>query len=133
MEAAFLDANVLFSAAYRSDSGLTQLWRLPDVVLITSECALEEARRNLKPGLPRARLAELASSMKTVPGAVEWPLPEVIELAEKDRPILAAAISAGATHLLTGDLTHVGRYFGEVIEGVLVLPPALFLRERLRR
>jgi hypothetical protein len=32
----FLDANVLFSAAYRADSGLLRLWDLPDTELVLS-------------------------------------------------------------------------------------------------
>ena len=47
MATVFLDANVLFSAAYRPDAGLLRLWELADVVLISSDYAVEEARRNL--------------------------------------------------------------------------------------
>ena len=47
MDRLFLDANVLFSAAYRPNAGLLRLWRLPDVVLCTGRYALEEARTNL--------------------------------------------------------------------------------------
>ncbi len=35
MDRLFLDANVLFSAAYRDDSGLQRLWDLSDVELVT--------------------------------------------------------------------------------------------------
>ena len=47
MDSSFLDANVLFSAAYRSDAGLRKLWRLPGVRIVSSAYAVEEARRNL--------------------------------------------------------------------------------------
>ena len=47
MDRVFLDANILFSAAYRPTSRLLQLWSLPDVELLTSPYAVEEARRNL--------------------------------------------------------------------------------------
>lgn len=43
----FLDANVLFSAAYREDAGVAFLWSLDDVVLSTSSYAIEEAERSL--------------------------------------------------------------------------------------
>jgi hypothetical protein len=43
----FLDANVLFSAAYRENSGLVEIWRLKGVRLLSSSYAIEEARRNL--------------------------------------------------------------------------------------
>jgi hypothetical protein len=43
----FLDANVLFSAAYIEGSGLARLWQLADAELLSSDYATEEARRNL--------------------------------------------------------------------------------------
>jgi hypothetical protein len=33
MHRLFLDANILFSAAYRPDAGLIKLWKLPDATL----------------------------------------------------------------------------------------------------
>jgi len=36
MDRLFLDANVLFSAAYRPQVGLVRLWKLKDVVLCSS-------------------------------------------------------------------------------------------------
>jgi uncharacterized protein len=53
-----------------------------------------------------------------------------VKLPDKDRPILLAAIGAGATHLLTGDFRHFGPYYGERIEGVLILPPGEYLSLR---
>ena len=47
MDRVFLDANILFSAAYRRESGLKQLWRISETQLLTSGYAVEEARRNL--------------------------------------------------------------------------------------
>lgn len=47
MDVLFLDANVLFSAAYRDDAQIARLWDLDDVELITSHYAADEARRNL--------------------------------------------------------------------------------------
>jgi hypothetical protein len=44
-------------------------------------------------------------SLEIVPeSAVE--LPDVVELAEKDVPILQAALAAEASHLITGDRPH---------------------------
>ncbi|HSF33604.1 MAG TPA: hypothetical protein VLK82_24445 [Candidatus Tectomicrobia bacterium] len=56
------------------------------------------------------------------------PLPGSLGLAEKDRPILAMAVAARATHLLTGDMRHFGRYYSQIVAGVLILPPAAYLR-----
>ncbi len=47
MDLVFLDANILFSAAYRSDAGLKRLWKLPGARMITSAYAIEETYRNL--------------------------------------------------------------------------------------
>jgi uncharacterized protein len=89
----FLDANVLFSAAYRKDAGLQRLWRLaePDE---------------------------------------QQPLPADLDLPDKDLPIFLAALAGNATHLLTGDFKHFGRYFGKTVEGILILPPADYLENR---
>src|SRR6266581_2193596 len=43
----FLDANILFSAAFRARAPLRRLWNRPDVELITSAYAVAEAERHL--------------------------------------------------------------------------------------
>jgi predicted nucleic acid-binding protein len=128
----FLDANILFSAAYRPDAGLRRLWRLPGVRLLTSVYAAEEAHRNLGHTGQREDLEELLGSVEVITTAVptDHPLFSTIKLPDKDQPILLAAISAGATHLLTGDFQHFGPYYGERIEGVIVLPPRAYLSSR---
>ena len=47
MKSAFLDANVLFSAAYLENAPLAKLWKLGDVRLLSSSNAVDEAKRNL--------------------------------------------------------------------------------------
>jgi uncharacterized protein len=128
----FLDANVLFLAAYRQSAGLRRLWELPDVRLLTSAYALEEARRNLSEPEQRSRLESLAKALEVVIEVSEFPLPEGVELPTKDRPILQAAQRAGATHLLTGDVRHFGAPLGQTIQGIRILPPGDYLRERGR-
>jgi hypothetical protein len=81
----FLDANILFSAAYRSDSGLRRLWDLDGIQLITSAYAIEEARRNLLDDAQRRRLDALLIPLEQVPEALGRRLPAGIELPEKDR------------------------------------------------
>lgn len=132
MDRLFLDANVLFSAAYRDEAGLLRLWDLTGVRLITSAYALEEARRNLLLAAQRERLEGLAAGLQVVGTVTPHPAMERIGLAQKDWPILSAAIRAGATHLLTGDARHFGPWFGERLEGVLILLPAAYLRSRER-
>ena len=129
MDRLFLDANVLFSAAYRADAGVARLWSDDRWALVTSEYAIEEARRNLDQTEQLARLEELLRRLERLPSVSL--APEVrgeVELREKDWPILAGAISANATHLITGDRRDFGAYFGTELFGVLVLPPGDYLR-----
>ena len=130
MDRLFLDANVLFSAAYRPDSGLARLWKLSGVELVTSEYASEEARVNLPDDAQRRRLEKLLETVQVVATVSMRALPRQVDLPEKDRPILLAAVEARATRLLTGDKEHFGAYFGKVIAGVHILPPGEYLRAR---
>jgi uncharacterized protein len=93
-----LDANVLFSAAYRRDAGLRRLWTLSGVRLITSVYAAEEARRNLSnPGQRSDLLEELLGSVEVVPttSPSDPPLLSALELPAKDQPTVLAAIGVG--------------------------------------
>lgn len=128
MDVLFLDANVLFSAAYRPDAGLRRLWTLEDVRLITSAYAAEEARRNLSEADQLGRLSELLSGVDMVPSISGRPLPADVTLPSKDHPILLAALSARASHLITGDTTHFGSLYGDEVEGMLIQRPADYLR-----
>jgi predicted nucleic acid-binding protein len=132
MDRLFLDANVLFSAAYRTDAGLVQFWKLKDVILCSSHYAVEEARINLAENAQRGRLAKLARRLRLFEAARQ-DLHSGLSLPEKDVPILLAAIEAQATHLITGDVRHFGSYFGKQIEGILILSPSDYLKTRRRR
>lgn len=126
----FLDANVLFSAAYRPDGRVSRFWLVPGAELLTSAYAIDEARRNLPVAEERSRLDELLVRVTRVPTAVMLPgdLPG-IDLPDKDRPILGSALHCGATHLITGDWKHFGPDFGVRVHGLLILPPAMYLRD----
>jgi hypothetical protein len=127
----FLDANILFSAAYRESSGLGKLWKLRGVTLVSSAYAVGEARHNLD---DPARLDVLTRGVQVVMEPGEAPaMPDGVTLPEKDTPILTAAIRAEATHLLTGDLRHFGPYMDKKIEGVLIQTPARYLQQRKGR
>jgi len=127
MDRLFLDANILFSAAYSANAGLLQFWKLRNVVLCSSRYALEEAAINLAQDIQKRRLEKLAVAIEFFE-PISRALPQNLTLPEKDVPILLAALSARATHLITGDVRHFGRYFGKSIEGMLVLPPGDYLR-----
>ena len=130
MDRVFLDANVLYSAGYKDTSALRKLWELTEVELLTSYYAVDEAHRNLaidKPGQSES-LERLIGVMTVVADPAEdFALPDGADLVEKDCPILLAATVARATHLLTGDKDHFGKYFGQTVAGVLILRPRDYL------
>jgi predicted nucleic acid-binding protein len=129
MDRIFLDANVLFSAAYRPNAGLLAFWKMRDVTLCSSRYAIEEANLNLEEQAQVRRLRRLVARLELF-DAPDRELPPGIALPEKDWPILLAAIEARATHLITGDLRHFGPYFGKRVEDVLVVAPAEYLERR---
>ena len=133
MDRVFLDANVLFSAAYRADEGLAKLWKLSGVQLITSNYAVAEAQLNLDTDTQRQRLEGLVKRLEVVGEQPNEPdLLRDVNLHEKDRPILLAAVRSNATHLITGDLRHFGKYLEQSISGVFIQTPAAYLRRHAR-
>jgi len=131
MQRLFLDANVLFSAAYKPDARILHLWRLKDCLLCTSRYAAEEARINLMEGVQQQRLTNLLEKLRFFDVSARN-LPREISLPEKDVPILLAAIEARAHYLLTGDLRHFGAYFGKKVEGVTILSPTQYFKLKER-
>lgn len=132
MRRLFLDANVLFTAAHNPDGkaaliiahGSEGLWELR-----TSAFAAEEARRNITVKYPAMR-KQFDSILQTIAIASEQPgAPFPDGLTEKDRPIFQAALGCRATHLVTGDTTHFGRFMMKAAKtlGIMVITPAQFL------
>lgn len=127
----FLDANVLFSAAWTGDSGLQRFWRLEGIRLVTSTYALDEATRNLETDEQRARLDVLIERVEVMVADSTTQLLFVdVDLPEKDVPILQAAVECKATHLITGDKRHFGSLWGRTVAGVAVCSPAQYLQSR---
>jgi predicted nucleic acid-binding protein len=132
----FLDANILFSAA-KSDGAIRRLLALLHEA--GHECCadgfvIEEARRNLEVKMPGSQAAlDAVLSRVKVAGAVRHAvIPAAArKLAEKDQPVLAAAIRLGCEALLTGDRTHFGAWYGKQLGGVKIYSPRL-LAEALR-
>ena len=126
----FLDANILFSAA-RSDGAVRQLLALCEAAeheLLADAYVFEEARRNLAAKDPdglsvlEAMAARIKIGGLLASGTL---LPDTVVLAEKDRPVLAAAIHHRCDILVTGDRIHFGSLYGKTIRGVSVLSPAM--------
>jgi uncharacterized protein len=129
-ERVFLDANILVSAAWRAESGLLALWQLTGIQLLTSGYAIVEADRNVSNAEQRTRLHRLVQRVEIVDEPLPRRLRARIALPAKDVPILLAAIDSGAKYLLTGDKDHFGKYYGRVIDGVIVIRPAAYLALR---
>lgn len=130
----FLDANILFSVAYGSP-GLNRLWefaRQKRCLLFASHFVVEETRRNLFRPEQMKKLEDYLSELRIVP-EVDPTLPCPVELPEKDRPVLLAAISMKADYLMTGDSTHFGKYFGQTVNGVKICRPRDYLSQPRRR
>lgn len=130
MTRVFLDANVLFSAAWWVESGLLRLWKLP-LVLVTSPYAVAEAERNLSRKRPEAleRLSALLAPIEMVDSLA--PIEES-GLPAKDVPILAGAVAGRCEVLLTGDVKDFGHVIGHAVQGVRVLTPSMLLAEIVR-
>src|SRR5437764_15004160 len=124
----FLDANVLFSAAYREAGSTRILFRLADVgacELISSAYAIEEARRNIARKYPErsvdleSLVVHLVVCAEPAGANVSWAAAQ--PLPAKDAPILAAAVQAKANILATGDKTDFGHLFGRTLRGTEIL------------
>jgi predicted nucleic acid-binding protein len=113
----FLDANVLFTAAYSPDglsALLVELGAAGRVALLTSHLAIAEAERNLEvkrpAALPTLRRHLAAVRVVGEPASADVERLTPPDLSSKDRPLLAAAIVAHATHFVTGDVADFGRW-----------------------
>ena len=113
-------------------SGLARLWQLKDADLLSSDYAIEEARRNLAldraPALARLDRLTAVLTIVNLPQIFKQALS--VRIDSKDRPILLAAIRGKADYLLTGDGRHFGHLYGKRIEGVMVLRPAQYFERR---
>lgn len=117
----FLDANILFSAA-NVDSNIARLIKMVinNHSAVTSDFALEEARRNVQ----RKRqvwwegFVSLAPQLEVVPSVL---FNLSVDIDEKDRSILCAAIRANCDLLVTGDRKHFGHLYEQTAEGVTIV------------
>jgi predicted nucleic acid-binding protein len=124
----FLDANILFSAA-KSDGAIRLLLAL--LAAAGHEChadvfVVEEARRNLALKAPGslAALDRLLGGVHVAQVNAQADNTEVPgALAEKDRPVLVAAMRLGCEALLTGDRTYFGAFYGKTVGGVKIHSP----------
>ena len=119
----FLDANFIFSTSNKS----SQLNRLIRIVkeshtVITSNYAQIEAIRNIRAKRPNwefgyTQIMQRIEVVESIDRMLQ------IELAAKDRPILATAIACKCDYLVTGDKRDFGHLFDQIIGGVTVITP----------
>lgn len=129
---AFLDANVLFSAALGGES-FELLWRIASlgkVEFLTSEHCRMETVSNLriKASGRESRLVALLRNVTPVPEGAATARSAKL-LPPDDAPVLDAALAAGADYLLTGDLRHFGPLMKRDDLGVRVRTVRAFLLE----
>lgn len=125
----FLDANILFSAAKSAGAVRRFLARLRTSghTLVADAYVVGEARRNIETKFPESvgDFKSLLPRLEIFTGVcATLPSKTAPELAEKDRPVLAAAIQYQCHVLVTGDKTHFGSLYGQNIEGVTIHSPA---------
>ena len=123
----FLDSNVLFSASYSERSRFLRLWRLVEVTTLISPYVIGEVRRNARNINQALRLNAILTRTTIVKDGDAAVIPPGTVLVEKDRPILASAIAAGADYLLTGDIGDFSHLYGSRIRGVIIIQPGEFL------
>lgn len=122
----FLDTNILISASISPTSRFLDFWRLRAVTVVMSPYVAREARKHLT-GEALYRFELLLLQMEEVRDTGLVVLPSNIDLVEKDRPVLIAALAARADYLITGDKAHFGQLYGTSIDGTTILPPRTFL------
>ena len=102
--------------------------RRDDLIVMTTEYAFDEAERKLLKKSPESlgAFASLKPLLEMCPAPpsdlvrhVRWLIRD-----EKDRPIMAGAISAEADWLLTKDGNDFGHIYGVEVYGTLVTTPA---------
>ncbi len=133
----FLDANILFAAAY-ADGAVRRLLRdlrTAGHVLVADAYVVGEAERNVGSKAPEAarmalhelllRNVEVAPSARFAgnPAVADW-------LPSNDRGVLLTAISLRCHVLMSGDKRHFTPGYGQTFGGVRALSPSQVL-ERL--
>jgi predicted nucleic acid-binding protein len=117
----FLDANVLFSAG-NAGSNIARLiaWLAKRETVVTSNLAVEEARKNLV--LKRVAwlpaFEDVIADLEISP-SVLFELP--VSIATKDAPLLCAAIRSRCSLFVTGDRRDFGHLYGQKVQGVEIV------------
>ena len=126
----FLDANILFSASFPS-SPMARFFHIiqPRCHLITSDYAIEEANKNLLKkklsNLPYFEEIVTKTEIIEAYSPLELAFPNR-PIADKDIPILLAAVEANADYLVTGDRKDFGHLYLKSVHSVTIVTPNQF-------
>jgi len=119
---------VLFSASntVSSFAGLLA-WLIREGSAVTSDLAVEEARRNLALKRPAwlPAFEALVPQLELVPSMV---FPLRVTLPDKDVPLLCAAIRGRCELFVTGDRRDFGALMGKTVQGVRIVSPLQLAR-----
>ena len=117
----FLDANVLFSAS-NSATNIARLiaWTTERETAVTSDLAIEEARKNLLLQRPTwlPAFQDMIAALEIAP-SVLFELP--VSIATKDAPLLCAAVRSRCHLFVTGDKRDFGHLYGQKVQGVEIV------------
>lgn len=132
MIAVFLDSNVLISALIGSSHSAPAVlvdWLAGShaATLVTGRCCIQEVEKNLARKLPQAQPIWQQFIAASDIHIVRCPRTSITGINTKDTAIVAAAVSAAATHFVTGDK----RLLAEMRAAKSTLPLALTPREML--
>ncbi len=129
----FLDANILFSASsFQSRVGQFVKSLMEAFDCVSSSYVVEEAKRNVARKFPD-RVLNLELLIGRLELCDDLASLDDIRLREKDMPVLAGAIAANATHLLTGDMRDFGPFLGTHVQGVKIVTVSMLSSEILNK
>lgn len=114
MDRLFLDANIFFAAACSANGGSRMLFHCAEqgiVTLLTSEYALQEAKRNIERKMNESELITFYTLISQLEGILKDDFKGAMELhkklkgivPQKDMPILVGAYGAEVDCLITLD------------------------------
>ncbi len=135
----FLDANVLFAAAYSRKGGsfeVINLAKKKKVKIFTSRLAIKEAEKNLREKAGDHEIDQFYTSLSEIDVTLinidsfrsKGKYGELT--GEKDAPILAAAIKSGSKFLITLDKKHLLSIALE-FKRITIVTPGDFIEKHL--
>lgn len=113
----FLDASVIFAAAYSETGAARELFRQAtrdQVRLVVNQDVMDEAQRNLAKKVPQGEMLLQVLMAVVNPEIAPDPSPQLTSqvsqyIVEKDVPVVAGALASQVDYLVTFDRQHLLR------------------------